>query len=152
MLWIGLWSSPARIVYEVSGMLLGMVHRYLPMMVLPIATSVAKTPTELWRASINLGASPARTFFRVEMPLSLPGIVAGCQLVFASVLSDFVLPTLMGTTRLKMLAPAIYEEAVGRMSWATAGTMACLSLALLAVLLLATTALMRRLAPWARTL
>ena len=94
-----------RILYAPSGMLLGMTHRYLPIMVLPIAAAIVKSDPALIRASRDLGSGPVATFFRVELPLSLPGIVAGAQLVFAAVLSDFVLPLLLGSDPISNARP-----------------------------------------------
>lgn len=152
LLGLGVVEEPVRILYAPSGMLLGMTHRYLPIMVLPIAAAIVKSDPALIRASRDLGSGPMATFFRVELPLSLPGIVAGAQLVFAAVLSDFVLPLLLGSTRFRMLAPAIYDEAVGRMNWGHAAAIACLGVAVMAIVLMASNIVVRRLAPWARSL
>ena len=103
-------------------------------------------------ASSSLGASGFRTSRRIVVPLGIPGIVAGSQLVFAGVLSDFVLPNLMGTTRFRMLAPAIYDEAIANVSWASAAAMAVVMLVLVMIVPLATNFALRRLAPWARGL
>lgn len=95
------------------------------MMILPIAAALAKSDPVLVRASSDLGEGRWRTFMRVELPLSIPGMVAGAQLVFAAALSDFVLPVLLGSTRFRMLAPAIYAEAVGQLNWERASAIAC---------------------------
>ena len=85
------------------------------------------------------------------IPLSLPGIVAGLQLVIAVVLSDFVLPILLGTTRFRMLAPAIYDEAIANLRWANAATMAILMVAVVILVLLSMNLVLRRMAPWAKS-
>ncbi len=149
---LGWIENPLRILYEPQAMLVGMTHRYLPIMILPVAAAIVKTDPTLIRASRGLGEGPIKTFFRVELPLSLPGIVAGSQLVFAAVLSDFVLPQLLGSTRFRMLAPAIYEEAIGRMSWANAAAVACLGVVIMAMVLLISNVVFRRYAPWARAI
>ena len=87
---MGVTEGPVHILFEVSGMVIGMVHRYLPLMILPLANSIAKIDTRILLASTSLGAGASATFARVIIPLSLPGIVAGLQLVIAVVLSDFV--------------------------------------------------------------
>ena len=152
LLALGATTEPVRILYEVEGMTIGMVHRYLPLMVLPLVNSLSKIDSNLYRAGRVLGASNARMFWNITLPLSIPGILAGTQLVLAGVLSDFVLPTLLGTTRFRMLAPAIYEEAVGRFSWANASAMTMTMVALMFGVLLAAAVVVRRLAPWSRTL
>jgi putative spermidine/putrescine transport system permease protein len=145
-------DQPVRILYNVGGVFIGLCHRYFPLMVLPMATAIAKIDPALLAASSGLGAGSARTFFRVAIPLSLPGIVAGAQLVFAAVLSDFVLPLLMGSTRFRMLAPAIFDEAIGNVSWASAASMAIVMLIVTALILAVTGYAFRRVAPWARAL
>jgi len=152
LLGTGLVDAPVKMLYEVSGMSLGMLHRYLPLMVLPLVGALGKIDPSLLYASANLGAGGWRTLRRVILPLSLPGSVAGFQLVFASVLSDYVLPHLMGTTRFRLLAPLLYDEAMSNLAWATAAAIGA-TMILLVVALMATSNLaLRRVAPWARTL
>ena len=148
---IGVTEGPVHILFEVSGMVIGMVHRYLPLMILPLANSIAKIDLRILLASTSLGAGSAATFARVIVPLSLPGIFAGLQLVIAVVLSDFVLPPLLGTTRFRMLAPAIYDEAIANVRWANSAAMAILMVALVVVVLLSMNLVLRRAAPWAKS-
>ncbi len=148
---IGLTDKPWKILYETEGMWIGLVHRYLPLAVLPLVNALAKIDLTLTQAARNLGATPRRAFWTLVVPLMLPGFVAGFQLVLANVLSDFVIPTLMGTTRFQMIAPAIYNEAMGRVNWAMAAAMAVMVLVIMGALLASTNILLRRLAPWARS-
>jgi len=152
LLALRLVDEPFKILFNVGGVFIGMCHRYFPLAVLPIASAIAKIDPALLAASFGLGAGPTRTFLQVALPLSLPGVVAGGQLVFAAVLSDFVMPLLLGSTRFRMIAPAIFEEAIGNVSWASAAAMAIVMLVMTALLLLVTSWTFRRLAPWARTL
>jgi ABC-type spermidine/putrescine transport system permease subunit I len=152
LLALHLIDEPLRILFNVGGVFIGMTHRYFPLMVLPIAAAVARIDPALLAASSGLGAGATRTFLQVALPLSLPGVVAGVQLVFAAVLSDFVMPLLLGSTRFRLIAPAIFEEAIGTVSWASAAAMAVVMLLITAVMLLMTTWAFRRAAPWARTL
>ena len=152
LLTAGMIGEPLHILFTVPGMVLGMTHRYLPFMLLPLINSVAKIDPALLKASAGLGANAARTQLLVVMPLAIPGAVAGFQLVFAGVLSDFVLPSLMGTTRFRMLASAMYDEAVTNLSWGTSAAMALIMLVTVLAMLLVTNLVLRRLAPWARTL
>ena len=149
LLGLGLTEAPVRIINEVSGMMLGLVHRYLPLMILPLVTSLRKVDDSLLRASANLGGDRSQTWWRVVMPISLPGAVAGVQLVFAGVLSDYVIPVLMGTTRFQLLAPAVYYEATTNAAWALSGAMATTVLAAVAAFLLLANLVLRRVAPWA---
>jgi putative spermidine/putrescine transport system permease protein len=145
----GLLPQPLHMVNEISGMTIGMVHRYLPLMILPMMTALQKVDDSTLRASANLGGSDWFTWWRVVMPISLPGAVAGIQLVFAGVLSDYVIPTLMGTTKFQLLAPAIYYEATTNAAWALSGAMATLVIAVVALFLLAANLILKRMAPWA---
>lgn len=145
-------DKPVRLLYEAEGMTLVMLHRYLPLMIIPLVAALQKVDVSLVKASRNLGASRARTLWRVTLPLSLPGIVGGSQLVFAGVLSDYAMPALMGSTKFQLLAPAIYYEAVTNSSWGLAGAMATLVLIIVALFLLAMNSLLKRLAPWAPAL
>ena len=143
----GLIETPVRILYEVSGMVIGMVHRYLPLMVLPLVNALRKIPPTLLLASQSLGAGRIRTFLRITLPLSLPGAVIGFQLVFASVLSDYVLPSLLGTTRVRMLAVALYDEGMTNMAVASASAMAVTALVLVLAVLAATRLALRAVTP-----
>lgn len=149
---VGLVDQPIKLLYEVPGMAIGMLHRYLPLMVLPLVSALSKIDPSLLSASSSLGAGGPRTFVRVILPLSLPGSVAGFQLVFASVLSDYVLPHLMGTTRFRLLAPTLYDEAVANLAWATAAAIGTTMIVLVVALIAASNAALRGWAPWARTL
>jgi putative spermidine/putrescine transport system permease protein len=150
--WFGIIDAPIRMLYEVSGMAIGMLHRYLPLMVLPLVGALSKIEPSLLAASSGLGAGNLRTFWRVILPLSLPGSVAGFQLVFASVLSDYVLPHLMGTTRFRLLAPLLYDEAIGNLAWATAAAIGTTMIVLVVAVMAVSSAALRSFAPWARAL
>lgn len=146
---VGVVDHPVRMINEVSGMTIGLFHRYLPLMILPLVTSLQKVDDSMLRASANLGGGQWFTWWRVVMPISLPGAVAGTQLVFAGVLSDYVIPSLMGTTKVQLLAPAIYYEATTNASWALSGAMATIVLAAVASFLLIANLILKRVAPWA---
>lgn len=148
----GAVKEPVKILFDTSGMMLGMVHRYLPLMILPLANSIAKIDPRVLAVSASLGANRRDTFLRVVLPLSLPGIVAGIQLVTAVVLSDYVLPTLMGSTRFRIIAPAVFDEAIGSVRWALAASLAMVMLAIVAVTMIGLNLAVRRFAPWARGL
>jgi putative spermidine/putrescine transport system permease protein len=99
-----------RLLYSESAIVIGSVHSHLAFMVLPIAASLSKIDLTLLRAAQNLGAGPWRSFVRVILPLSVPGIFAGSLLCFALNISDFVAPILLGGERLRMMTYLIYEQ------------------------------------------
>lgn len=149
LLRLGLIAHPIRMINEITGLMIGLLHRYLPLMILPLMTALQKIDEPVLRASANLGGGRWFTWWRVVMPVSLPGAVAGVQLVVAGVLSDYVLPMLMGSPRFQLLAPAIYYEATTNASWALSGAMATIVIVAVALFLLGANLVLRRMAPWA---
>lgn len=147
---LGITDGPLHILFDRSGMMIGMVHRYLPLMILPLYSALSRLNGRVLTASASLGATGRQTFLYVTLPLSLPGIFVGIQLTVAVVLSDYVLPLLLGTTRYAMVAPAIYDEAISMVRWASAATMAVVTIAIVALVIVATNLLRRWLAPWSR--
>lgn len=150
LLRLGLADEPIRLLYNANGLTVGLVHRYLPLMMLPLITALRKIDVAAIKASANLGAAGRATFFRIVVPLSFPGIVAGLQLVFAGAISDFVLPNLMGGSDLRLLAPTILSDVVGQVSLARAAALASSMLVLVAGLLFGTNLLIARCLPWTR--
>lgn len=148
--WAEITEGPVRILFDRTGMMIGMVHRYLPLMILPLYSALKELDQRVLSASFTLGASKTQTFMRVTLPLSLPSIFVGIQLTVAVVLSDYVLPLLLGSTRFPMVAPAIYDEAVTMVRWASAAAMAVLTILAVALVILGTNLLLRWLAPWRR--
>lgn len=92
-----------ELLYTEAAVIIGLVHGYLPFMILPLYASIEKVPRRLLEASQDLGASPWETFRRVTLPLTAPGIAAGCILVFIPVLGAFATPELMGGARGAMI-------------------------------------------------
>ncbi len=148
LLGLGWISAPLHMLYEGEGVFLGMLHRYFPLMVLPLLASLQKIDPMLLRSSTNLGAGHVRTWLLVVLPLSIPGAVAGVQLVFAGALSDYVIPMLMGSTRIPMIAPTVFYEASTNASWAKAGALGIILLTLVLTLNIAVNAIVARTAPW----
>ena len=105
-------TSPARIVlYVISalvhntfGTVVATVHILLPFMVLPLYATMQKIPGDLMQAGASLGASPSLTFVRVFLPLSLPGVLAGCTMVFVLCLGFYITPELLGGGRTVMVS------------------------------------------------
>lgn len=106
----GIINAPLRILFTENAMIIGFVHSHLYFMVLSIAAALMKIDPRLIRASENLGATPLKTFMNIVLPLSTPGIVSGCLLVFALNISDFVTPSLLGGNRYRMMTYLIYEQ------------------------------------------
>ncbi len=94
--WLGINFVPLELLYTPGAVLVGMVYEFLPFMILPIFTSLEKIETSLYEAAADLGASPFKTFLRVTLPLSMPGVVAGTILVFIPVMGTFIVSDILG--------------------------------------------------------
>ncbi|WP_315832810.1 ABC transporter permease [Bradyrhizobium prioriisuperbiae] len=110
LLSIGLTSQPLHLMYNETGIIIGLVHIYVPFMVLTLTGVIGRIDERLEQAAENLGASPLRAFWEVTLPLSLPGILAGSLLVFALAISAYVTPILMGGFQIMTLPILIYQQ------------------------------------------
>ena len=104
---LGLISEPLDIAFNLTAVLIGMVHIMLPFLVMPLYASMKAIDTDLMAAASNLGASPARAFRDIYFPLSLPGFLAGCLMVFVLCLGFFVTPAVLGGGTVIMVAMRI---------------------------------------------
>lgn len=128
----GLIEYPLPLLHNLGGVLIGMVHVLLPYMVLPIYAALLRIDPDLPRAAEGLGAPRAAIFRRVILPLSLPGVAAGCALVFVLSLGFFITPALLGGGRVIMIAMLIEQQVRELLDWPFA---AALSVVLLVVTL-----------------
>lgn len=136
----GIIATPLPLLHNLTGVLIGMVHVLLPYLVLPIYASLLRIDPSLEQAAEGLGAPRWRIFLRVIFPLSLPGVVAGCALVFTISLGFFITPALLGGGQVIMIANLIEEQVRQFLDWPFASA---LSAILLAVTLTAYALLMR---------
>jgi spermidine/putrescine transport system permease protein len=108
------FSLPALdLLNRQAAVLIGMAYNFLPYMVLILYASLEKLDKRLLEAAADLGASPAQTFWKVTIPQTLPGIAAGCLLVFITSLGDFVVPDLLGGASSMTMARLIYNQFLG---------------------------------------
>ena len=132
---LGLWEEPIKLVHNLGGTLIGMVHIMLPLMVLPLYAAMKSIPVDYARAAANLGASPTRAFVSVFLPLSAPGLLAGTIIVFVLCLGFFITPALLGGGRVIMVANRIHTDIELFYNWGAAGALGAVLLVLtLAVL------------------
>jgi spermidine/putrescine transport system permease protein len=106
----GISFAPLEMLYTPGAVLVGMVYEFLPFMILPIYTSLEKIDNSLYEAAADLGANPFRTFLRVTLPLSMPGIVAGTILVFIPVMGTFVVSDLLGGKQVILIGNLIQRQ------------------------------------------
>jgi putative spermidine/putrescine transport system permease protein len=107
---LGLITQPLKLMYNETGIIIGLVHIYVPFMVLTLTGVIGRIDERLEQAAENLGASPSRAFLEVTLPLSLPGILAGSLLVFALSISAYVTPILLGGFQIMTLPILIYQQ------------------------------------------
>ena len=132
--WLGLIDQPLSLVFNRTGTLIGMVHIMLPFMILPIYAVMRGIPREYVRAAENLGAGPFNTWWRVYLPLSLPGVGAGALLVFILSIGFFITPAMLGGARDRMISNMIEIQINEISNWEFASALAFLLLAVTLVL------------------
>ena len=134
---LGIIDRPLPLVRSFLGATIGMVHVLLPYMLLPIYASMRRVDQRLVQAAANLGASPLRAFRNVFLPLTLPGLFAGCLLVFVISLGFYITPALLGNPQQMMLSQLVASE-IELQNWGLGSAMALVLLAVtLAILLVA---------------
>jgi putative spermidine/putrescine transport system permease protein len=101
-----------KLLYVEPAVVIGYAHVFLPFMVLAVLTSLQGIERDLVRAAHNLGATPWQAFRRVTFPLTMPGIMAGSVIVFALSISSFVVPSIMGGPKVRVLAYMVYEQQI----------------------------------------
>ncbi|HWP79219.1 MAG TPA: ABC transporter permease [Candidatus Acidoferrum sp.] len=102
--------APLSVMYTEKAIVLGMVYNFLPFMILPIYNMLVKLDTSLLDASSDLGASPARTFVKVTLPLTMPGILSGINMVFMPSVTTFVISRLLGGTSTVLIGDLIEKQ------------------------------------------
>ena len=109
--------EPLRLLFTEPGVVIVLAQVQMPLMVLPILTVLSKIDPNLADASRVLGAGEWRTLWRVTVPLSLPGVIAGCILTYSACVTAFVTQTLIGGARLIYMPLHIYQQAIGANNW-----------------------------------
>ena len=130
---IGLIDQPLIIMQTDVAVYIGIVYTYLPFMILPLYANLVKLDDALLEASADLGAGPLSTFFRITIPLSLPGIVAGSMLVFIPAIGEFVIPALLGGPDTLMIGKILWTEFFSNRDWPVASAVAIAMLVLLVI-------------------
>ncbi len=133
LLGTGLVSQPLQLLNTETAVFIGIVYSYLPFMVLPIYASLERLDGRLLEAAADLGCTPTRAFWRVTFPLSLPGVLAGCFLVFIPAVGEFVIPDLLGGSDTLMIGKTLWDEFFANRDWPVASAVAVLLLLVLVV-------------------
>ncbi|AXI56943.1 Putrescine transport system permease protein PotH (plasmid) [Pseudoseohaeicola sp. NH-UV-7] len=127
---LGLWDEPIKIVHNMTGTLIGMVHIMLPFLILPVYSAMRAIDTDLLKAASNLGASPRRAFWSVFFPLSTPGLFAGALMVFVLCLGFFVTPAVLGGGKVIMVSMKIVSNIELFVNWGAASALGAVLLVL----------------------
>jgi putrescine transport system permease protein len=133
LLWIGVIHDPLVMMNTTFAVYIGIVYCYLPFMILPLYANLEKHDLTLLEAAADLGAGPVRSFFRITLPLSFPGIMAGSLLVFIPAVGEYVIPTLLGSSDQVMIASLLYDEFSHNRDWPRSSAVAIAMLLLLLV-------------------
>ncbi|NBL89601.1 MULTISPECIES: spermidine/putrescine ABC transporter permease PotB [Proteus] len=129
LLWIGLIDKPLRIIYTPEAVVLGLVYILLPFMVLPLYSSIEKLDKPCLEAARDLGANKFQTFIRIIIPLTMPGIIAGCLLVMLPAMGLFFVADLMGGAKNLLIGNVIKSQFLNIRDWPFgAATSICLTL------------------------
>lgn len=144
---LGLIARPLGLLYTPGAVVAGLLYAYLPLMILPLYVAIDRLDPELREASRDLGASSARTFLTVTLPMTLPGALTGCIFVFVPSLGNFVIPELLGGGKMIMVGNLIRDQFLESRNWPFGSVLALSVMVILAVLLVAQSLLARRYAP-----
>jgi putrescine transport system permease protein len=131
LLALGVIDEPLTLLYTDFAVYIGIVYSYLPFMILPLFSNLEKHDLTLLEAASDLGASPMKAFFKVTLPLSMPGIVAGCLLVFIPAVGEFVIPSLLGRTDQLMIGTVLSAQFFSARNWPVASAVAIVLLLML---------------------
>lgn len=144
LLGLGILPVPLKLMYTETAVVIGLTHIFYPFMVLAIYTALRNIDPAVIRAAQSLGAGPARTFWQVTLPLSIPGVVAGSLIVFALSVSSFVTPSLLGGPWVKVAAYLAWEQHVAVLDWPFAAAISVILLLLTALIMVMSNRLVER--------
>jgi putrescine transport system permease protein len=133
LLSLGLINSPGQLMHTPFSMVLGMTYTYLPFMVLPLYSTLSKMDLRLLEAAADLGATPWTAFWKVTVPLSKAGIIAGSMLVFIPCVGEYVIPELLGGPDTLMIGRVLWDEFFANNDWPMASSVAVVMVLLIIV-------------------
>jgi len=139
---VGLIDHPAKLLFNMVGVQVGMVHVLLPFMIFPLYGVMTRIDLNVVRIARSLGATPTRAFIHVFLPLSLPGVAAGCVLVFLLAIGFYVTPALLGGPGEITLATMIDMMINALLNWGLAATLGILLLVVVGLIFVAFSSLM----------
>ncbi|MBO0345787.1 ABC transporter permease subunit [Roseibium limicola] len=133
LLWVGVIDQPLVILNTNTAVYIGIVYSYLPFLVLPLYASLEKLDDSLLEAAEDLGCPSWKAFWKITFPLSIPGMIAGCFLVFIPAVGEFVIPDLLGGSNTLMIGKTLWVEFFSNRDWPVSSAVAVLLLLLLVI-------------------
>lgn len=133
LLSLGVISEPLTILNTNAAVYIGIVYSYLPFLVLPLYASLERLDGSLLEAAADLGCPPIKTFWTITFPLSLPGVIAGCFLVFIPAVGEFVIPDLLGGSETLMIGKTLWVEFFSNRDWPVSSAVAVVLLLILII-------------------
>ncbi|CRE04560.1 ABC transporter permease subunit [Bordetella pertussis] len=130
---LGLISSPLEIYRTDLAVYIGLVYAYLPFFILPLYANLVKMDLRLLEAAYDLGARPWQAFWRITVPLSRPGVIAGAMLVFIPSVGEYVIPEMLGGADTLMMGRVMWNEFFNNTDWPMASAVTCVMVLLLLV-------------------
>lgn len=133
LMWTGIIDEPIQMINTNFAVYVGIVYSYLPFMVLPLYANLVKHDNALLEAASDLGASRITQLFRITLPLSVNGMVAGSMLVFIPTVGEYVIPELLGGTETVMIGKVLWQEFFNNRDWPVASALALIMVIILIV-------------------
>jgi len=130
---LGMITAPGKLMHTPFSLVLGMTYTYLPFMILPLFGNLAKMDLRLLEAAADLGATPWTAFWKITVPLSKAGIIAGSMLVFIPCVGEFVIPELLGGPETLMIGRVLWDEFFSNNDWPMASSVAVVMVLLIIV-------------------
>ena len=124
LMWLGIIHEPIHMLQTDFAVYVGIVYPYLPFMILPLYANLEKMDLTLLEAASDLGCRPWQAFMKITVPLSVPGIIAGCLLVFIPAVGEFVIPSLLGDPGMLMIGKVLWTEFFNNRDWPVASAVA----------------------------
>jgi len=132
---LGVISAPIKLMFNLTGLMIGLTHIYLPFMVLMLAAAIKNVPKDVEAAASTLGSTRLHVFTSVTLPLSMPSVISGSILVFVLTISALVTPRMLGGPTYKVMATLIYDEYMQLLDWPS-GSALSFTLTLIALLVI----------------
>jgi putrescine transport system permease protein len=133
LLWLGVIHEPIHMMHTSFSLVIGMVYAYLPFMILPLYANLVKLDNRYLEAAADLGATPTQAFWRITVPLSKSGIIAGAMLVFIPCIGEYVIPELLGGSETLMIGRVLWDEFFSNNDWPRASAVTIVIILLIIV-------------------